>query len=818
MDQDKIQCDIWLLPKAGLPSDGMSLALMYTYSIFVLCPLSFKQSSIVCALLGLIHLILPSIMISTDSLLVQSYAQSLDLVHPGHVPAKREYLERVLEIEHASFIPLVFGTNGGMGTECQKFVSELATKLAEKQNEEYSIGTNALLLVAVNMLGTISYLHCDKRQRKAFLETRQSLEVKLTIEEQSREQERLLLSVLPEHVAAEIRDDLGSVVTGQFKKIYISRHENVSILFADIVGFTAISSTCSAVELVKILNELFARFDKLAEKFHQLRIKILGDCYYCISGAPVQREDHAVLSVHMGLSMVDAINQDAKAKVKAAWLKFREMSSIMCDRKMPKRLKVKVYKTVIRQVLLYRSELWAVRKWERDMIERTEMRMLKWMFGIKRLDRVKNVSIRERERVCSVTVRKEDLGLGKLLSSLFFAGREFKHKIPKARHFGFQLIFLIRYVQEKTKSTVDMRVGIHTGSVLAGVMGQRQWQFDVYSRDVELANKMESGGLPGRVHISEKTLSFMNGEFEVCPGDGETREEAIRLAGIKTYLIVKVLKPYPQGTLDEVEEKNDGSHNNHLPHEGVKDCILSASSEGLNAAKKVTWAVIMDETSTGTRTDYEDSNAEEYRNRLYQELLSRGHERKLYRRANSLTLSFEDERLEQEYSSSKEEGWSISVVSAPITFMFSSLAYKCILPVTLNYFIPHRIVNVYNCFKFTAPCKPFPFLDTLSILREKTAGEAIGLQVNVTKTEYIMYNYDESDIVALNGEYLKCVKNFNHLGSWLNNSAKDINTRIGMGCSKQNGHCLEISTYQKALNPILQSISRERYMVLKDGH
>ncbi|KAG1693343.1 Adenylate cyclase type 3 [Nymphon striatum] len=667
MDQDKIQCDIWLLPKAGLPSDGMSLALMYTYSIFVLCPLSFKQSSIVCALLGLIHLILPSIMISTDSLLVQSYAQSLDLVHPGHVPAKREYLERVLEIEHASFIPLVFGTNGGMGTECQKFVSELATKLAEKQNEEYSIGTNALLLVAVNMLGTISYLHCDKRQRKAFLETRQSLEVKLTIEEQSREQERLLLSVLPEHVAAEIRDDLGSVVTGQFKKIYISRHENVSILFADIVGFTAISSTCSAVELVKILNELFARFDKLAEKFHQLRIKILGDCYYCISGAPVQREDHAVLSVHMGLSMVDAI----------------------------------------------------------------------------------------------------------------------------------------KYVQEKTKSTVDMRVGIHTGSVLAGVMGQRQWQFDVYSRDVELANKMESGGLPGRVHISEKTLSFMNGEFEVCPGDGETREEAIRLAGIKTYLIVKVLKPYPQGTLDEVEEKNDGSHNNHLPHEGVKDCILSASSEGLNAAKKVTWAVIMDETSTGTRTDYEDSNAEEYRNRLYQELLSRGHERKLYRRANSLTLSFEDERLEQEYSSSKEEGWSISVVSAPITFMFSSLAYK---------------LNVYNCFKFTAPCKPFPFLDTLSILREKTAGEAIGLQVNVTKTEYIMYNYDESDIVALNGEYLKCVKNFNHLGSWLNNSAKDINTRIGMGCSKQNGHCLEISTYQKALNPILQSISRERYMVLKDGH
>lgn len=56
-----------------------------------------------------------------------------------------------------------------------------------------------------------------------------------------------------------------------------------------------------------------------------------------------------------------------------------------------------------------------------------------------------------------------------------------------------------RYVQQKTNSPVDMRVGVHTGAVLAGILGQRQWQYDVYSKDVELANKMESSGMAGYV-------------------------------------------------------------------------------------------------------------------------------------------------------------------------------------------------------------------------------------------------------------------------------------------------------------------------------
>ena len=73
-------------------------------------------------------------------------------------------------------------------------------------------------------------------------------------------QERLLLSVLPRHVAMEMKADIaGKPVDTQFHKIYIQRYENVSILFADICGFTSLSAQCTAEELIRMLNELFAR-------------------------------------------------------------------------------------------------------------------------------------------------------------------------------------------------------------------------------------------------------------------------------------------------------------------------------------------------------------------------------------------------------------------------------------------------------------------------------------------------------------------------------------------------------------------------------
>jgi exonuclease III len=103
--------------------------------------------------------------------------------------------------------------------------------------------------------------------------------------------------------------------------------------------------------------------------------------------------------------------EDVKARVKAAWNKWREMSGIMCDKRMPIQLKAKVYKTVVRPVLMYGSELWALRKAEQQLIERTEMRMLRWMLGVSRMERIRNVEIRKRVGVVNISDKMRECRL-----------------------------------------------------------------------------------------------------------------------------------------------------------------------------------------------------------------------------------------------------------------------------------------------------------------------------------------------------------------------------------------------------------------------
>ena len=259
-----------------------------------------------------------------------------------------------------------------------------------------------LLHVCIHLMGMHFYTMRQVRGRSTFWKIGQSAIARKDLEVEKQIKEKMIHSLMPPKVAEQVmksRVDEGEANEVQarkrnsktkaprkgeiiFRTFNMNRMENVSILFADIVGFTKMSSNKTAEVLVGQLNDLFGRFDVLCQQSGCEKISTLGDCYYCVSGCPEPRQDHANCCVEMGLGMIEAIIQ-----------------------------------------------------FDKD-----------------------------------------------------------------------------------NKEEVDMRVGVHTGTVLCGIVGTRRFKFDVWSNDVILANTMESSGEPGRVHISESSYHFLKDLYDVEEG------------------------------------------------------------------------------------------------------------------------------------------------------------------------------------------------------------------------------------------------------------------------------------------------------------
>lgn len=125
----------------------------------------------------------------------------------------------------------------------------------------------------------------------------------IEIQDQMLEQERtrsdaLLANMLPEPIVARLKDSPGSIADG---------HEQVTVLFADVVGFTPLSARLPPSEVVEFLNQVFTRFDELARHHKVEKIKTIGDAYMAVAGIPVERADHAHAIAALALDMAATV-------------------------------------------------------------------------------------------------------------------------------------------------------------------------------------------------------------------------------------------------------------------------------------------------------------------------------------------------------------------------------------------------------------------------------------------------------------------------------------------------------------------------------
>ena len=211
--------------------------------------------------------------------------------------------------------------------------------------------------------------HLEEKVRSRTLEVETQKEIIVAAKLQS---DNLLLNILPDEIAEELK---------RFGRSYARKHTQVSVLFADIKGFTMIAETLSPERLVTALDEIFRAFDNIVDKYDMEKIKTIGDAYMCACGLPRSDSENAIKAVKAAIDM-----------------------------------------------------------------------------------------------------------------------QQFIH--------GFGLACRIQNLPE-----MEIRIGIHTGPVIAGVVGSRKFAYDIWGDTVNLASQMEQHGEVGKINISATTYELVKDSF-----------------------------------------------------------------------------------------------------------------------------------------------------------------------------------------------------------------------------------------------------------------------------------------------------------------
>ena len=109
--------------------------------------------------------------------------------------------------------------------------------------------------------------------------------------------DKLLLNVLPPVVAERLKKEPNKAIA--------DRYDQVTVLFADIVGFTPLSARLSAERTVELLNEIFTEFDAICDRAGVEKIRTIGDGYMAVAGTPIPRADHGQIMVRVAIEMCD---------------------------------------------------------------------------------------------------------------------------------------------------------------------------------------------------------------------------------------------------------------------------------------------------------------------------------------------------------------------------------------------------------------------------------------------------------------------------------------------------------------------------------
>ncbi len=263
---------------------------------------------------------------------------------------------------------------------------DMAVQCIEAGAEDYLTKPPNLTLLRARVSTSLEKKRLRDLERLRLLQLQAEKEL---VEREREKSERLLLNILPSAIAGRLKGGEKSIANG---------HEIVSVMFADLCGFTALSRKTTPADLVSMLNGIFTAFDHIVEQHGVEKIKTIGDCYMLVGGIPLHRDDHAAAVAECALEMLDAL---------AA-------------------------------------------------------------------------------------------------------------------------------LNRESGTELQMRVGIHTGPVVAGVIGKIKFTYDLWGDTVNVASRMESSGQPGRVHLSEQTAELLQGRFLL---EDRGFVECKGLGAVKTFFL-----------------------------------------------------------------------------------------------------------------------------------------------------------------------------------------------------------------------------------------------------------------------------------------